>query len=91
MSEIYKSYVKLKENDKEKMYLFKSGNFYIFLGEDADKINEYIVLKKTFFCKEAMKCGFPTNSLDDYMKVFHNHGFKIQIVDDTQEKVLKRH
>ncbi len=59
--------------------------------KDADKINEYIVLKKTFFCKEAMKCGFPTNSLDDYMKVFHNHGLKIQIVDDTQEKVLKRH
>lgn len=86
MSEIYSKYIKLKEKDKETMYLFKSGNFYIFLGEDADKINEYIVLKKTFFCKEAMKCGFPVSSLEDYMKVFHNHGLKIQIVDDLHEK-----
>lgn len=84
MSEIYKKYKNLKE--KETLYLFKSGNFYIFIGEDADKINEYIVLKKTFFCKETMKCGFPIQSLEDYMKVFHNHGLKIQVVDDSTKK-----
>lgn len=58
MSEIYSKYVKLKEKDKETMYLFKSGNFYIFLGEDADKINEYVVLKKRFFVKKHKNAAF---------------------------------
>ena len=65
------------------MYLFRSGNFYIFLGEDADNINNYVVLKKTPFCKETKKCGFPIGSLDDYMKVFHNQGLNVEVVDDV--------
>lgn len=86
MSQIYNKYKELKEKDKENMYLFRSGNFYIFLGEDADKINNYIVLKKTNFCKEAMKCGFPAGSLEEYLKVFQNHGLKIQVVEQLEEK-----
>lgn len=85
MSNIYNKYKRLKEENSEKMYLFKNGNFYIFLGEDADKINEYVVLKKTMFCKEAMKCGFPIQSFDDYMKVFHNHGLSIEVIDRFEE------
>ena len=81
MSQIYEKYVALKEKDKNKIYLFRSGNFYIFLGEDADKINEYVVLKKTRFCKEAMKCGFPVSSLDAYLRVFHNHELKVKVVE----------
>ena len=86
MSQIYDKYKELKEKDKEHMYLFRSGNFYIFLGEDADKINNYVVLKRTNFCKEAMKCGFPSGSLDEYLKVFQNHGLKIQVVEQPEEK-----
>lgn len=83
MSVIYDKYKKMKEKDKEKMYLFRSGNFYIFLGEDADNINNYVVLKKTPFCKETIKCGFPIGSLDDYMKVFHNQGLNVEVVEDS--------
>ncbi len=86
MSELYKKYKTLKEKDANTMYLFKSGNFYIFLGEDVDRINEYVVLKKTYFCKETMKCGFPVNSLEDYMKVFHNHGLPITVVESQEKK-----
>ena len=89
MSYIYKKYQKLKEENSDKMYLFKSGNFYIFVGEDADKINEYVVLKKTAFCKEAMKCGFPIQSLNDYMKVFHNHGLRIEVIDEFEQNDIE--
>lgn len=88
MSQIYEKYKELKRVDADTFYLFHSGNFYIFLGEDADKINEYVVLKKTSFCKEAMKCGFPTGSLEEYLKVFHNHGLKIQVIEKVVEKDL---
>ena len=81
MSQIYEKYVALKGKDKNKMYLFRSGNFYIFLGEDADKINEYVVLKKTQFCKETMKCGFPVSSLEAYLRVFNNHALKVEVIE----------
>ena len=82
MSKIYNEYLKLKSIDSSKLYLFKSGKFYIFLGDDCDLINEYVVLKKTPFCKETSKCGFPINSLEQYLKVFNNHKLNIEIIEE---------
>lgn len=89
MSRIYNKYIKLKEQNKDTMYLFRNGNFYIFLKEDAERINEYVVLKKTKFCKEAMKCGFPVSSLEEYMHVFHNHGLDVQIISQVETTDVK--
>lgn len=85
---IYDKYLELKKINSNKLYLFKSGNFYIFLDEDADKINEYMVLKKTPYNKEIMKCGFPINSIDSYMKVFNNHKLDIEIIDTLDGNLL---
>ncbi len=82
MSKIYSKYLELKANNPNKMYLFKSGKFYIFIGEDCDTINNYIVLKKVKFCNETLKCGFPEVVLDDYLRVFSNHKLNIEIVTD---------
>ena len=81
MSKIYKHYLELKEKDKDTMYLFKSGMFHIFVGEDADKINNYVVLKKTDLTSQVKKCGFPNVSHDEYMRVFENHRLKIKEID----------
>ena len=35
MSKLYMEYLKKKNKDKEKYYLFKSGMFYIFIDEDV--------------------------------------------------------
>lgn len=89
MSKIYDKYIELKEIDNEKMYLFRCGNFYIFLDEDASKINEYVVLKMTQFTKNVLKCGFPITSLESYLKVFQNHQLKIEVVEDNSPKSLE--
>lgn len=73
--------MQLKSDDPNSLYLFRSGNFYIFVGEDCDTINEYVVLKKTKFSKESYKCGFPVNVLDDYLHVFKNHNLNIKIIN----------
>lgn len=52
---LYDKYKELKEQNKDKLYLFKNGNFYIFIEEDADYINEYVVLRKTNFTKNIQK------------------------------------
>ncbi len=89
MSLLYDQYQNLKERDKDTYYLFRSGNFYIFLGEDADRINQYMVLKRTPFCKETIKCGFPVRSLEAYLKVFKNHGLTIRVIEKEEKKSIE--
>ncbi len=81
MSKIYNEYLKLKATNSEKLYLFQVGKFYIFVGDDCDTINNYVVLKKTKFSNETQKCGFPVNVLDDYLRVFKNHNLHIEVVN----------
>lgn len=83
---LYEKYKELKEQNSSKMYLFRNGNFYIFLDKDADKINEYVVLKKTNFTKTIQKCGFPVNSKEAYLKVFQNHGLNIEIIEKIENQ-----
>jgi len=86
MSKLYNEYLRLKGEDNNKIYLFKSGNFYIFLGEDVEYINNYVVLKKTPFSKESYKCGFPLNSLENYLRVFKNQKLNIEVIEEIKEE-----
>ena len=66
MGSIYNKYVKLKEKDEKYLYLFKSGNFYIFLDEDAIEVSRVTLLKLTNYSNDIYKCGFPVSSIDKY-------------------------
>lgn len=88
MSKLYDLYLDLKKENNDILYLFKCGKFYIFIDEDCEKINNYVVLKKVPFTKDKLKCGFPKESLDDYMRVFHNHNLNIQIVEERNNDIL---
>lgn len=81
MGKIYNKYQELKKNDNDIMYLFRSGAFYIFINEDAEFINNIINLKLTKFGNHT-KCGFPSNSLDKYLKVLNELEIKIEIIKD---------
>ena len=47
MSKLYLEYKRKKDENKDKYYLFKSGLFYIFIDEDAKKINKITPLNIT--------------------------------------------
>ena len=66
MSKLYKSYEKLKEKAPGKIYIFKSGMFYICLEEDAKKISEIFGFKVTKLNENIIKAGFPTSRLNYY-------------------------
>jgi DNA mismatch repair ATPase MutS len=85
MSKLENIYEHLKRKDDKKLYLFKVGNFYIFLGSDANYINNYMVLKKTRFSNKYQKCGFPINKINDYKKVFINLKLNVKIFDNLDE------
>lgn len=89
MSKIINEYNRLKRLDQSKLYLFKVGNFYIFIGDDAEEINKYMVLKKIKLTNDYQKCGFPIDKIEDYARVFFNIHLNYQIIDEILDPMVK--
>ncbi len=81
MSKLYKKYLELKEKDSNKYYLFECGIFYLFLDEDAIKINELFGLKLTHLNDEIYKCGFPIRSIEKYLNYFNENHLDVFLVE----------
>lgn len=47
MSKLYSIYKKLKESNKDTVYLFKSGIFYIAISDDASLLSSKFKFKLT--------------------------------------------
>ncbi len=84
---LYEKYLQLKSNNKDKLYLFKSGVFYIFLEEDAEKASYILDLKLSKFGKDIIKCGFPSQSLYKFKNILDKNDIKYEIVDNSISKV----
>lgn len=87
MSKLYKSYEKLKEKCTEKIYIFKSGMFYICLDDDAKEISEIFGFKMTKLNEKIMKAGFPTSRLSYYIQQLENRNINFEIVDNDYSKI----
>lgn len=83
MSKLYSLYLDYKSKDNSFLYLFKCGNFYIFIGDDCDYICKVTTLKKVKFTNDVYKCGFPLCSLSTYLNIFKEIGLKIRVIDDV--------
>lgn len=85
MSKVYDQYLTLKKKDQEKKYLFKLGIFYIFLQDDAKEMADLLGFKLTNFNDTVVKCGFPSNAIDKYIKVLDEANVPYVIVDKGQD------
>lgn len=81
MSKLYDKYLELKACDYSKLYLFKSGIFYIFLAEDANIVSNTLGLKLTKFNDTVCKCGFPISASTKYCELLKIANFSFEIVD----------
>lgn len=84
MSKIIDTYEKLKKENADKVYLFKSGIFYIAVNEDALNLNETFGFSLTDFGTN-IKVGFPNNSLSKYVKKFEEKNIDFQIIDNNKK------
>lgn len=84
MSRIYEEYQRLKKINPNKLYMFKSGNFYIFIGDDLEKLKENLVLKETSFCKETNKWGFPLNAKDKWLNILNNLEYDVEVIEEIK-------
>ena len=89
MSKLFDIYKNLKQEDSKTLFLFKSGIFYIFLDEDAKIINNLLDLKLTNLNTQIVKCGFPANSLQKYLKLLSFSDYNIKIIDNSSNTSFK--
>ncbi len=85
---MYDIYLEMKKENKDKMYLFKAGRFYYFLGEDADVASRELLLKKTKFSAQSDKRGFPENSFEKYSKFLNALKLDFEVVLNNNDQVL---
>ena len=87
MSKLYKKYLELKISNNNKVYLFKSGIFYIALQEDAKTISELFDFKITNLNDEVVKCGFPEKKLQYYSGLLTQNNVDFEVVDLKYGKI----
>ena len=83
MSKLLEMYVNLKKQDPNTLFLFKSGIFYLAIDKDANQLSELLGLKLTALNNTTLKCGFPINSLNKYLKLLKAFNLKVKIIDVT--------
>ena len=87
MSKLYDNFVKLKCSDKDKLYLFKSGIFFIALNEDATKLSEIFGFKITNLNDTVIKCGFPSKRIEYYSSLLDKMNIDFELIDSASKKI----
>lgn len=87
MSKLYEKFLELKKANNNKIYLFKSGIFYIGLSEDAKVISELFNFKITNLNNEVTKCGFPEKKLEYYSSLLKQNNIDFEVIDLKYSKI----
>lgn len=82
MSKLYNQYCKLKEQDSSKIYILKSGIFYLLIAEDAEIYGGKLGLKVTKLNDEVNKCGFPISSYEKYKLMLDSFNCNYEFVEE---------
>lgn len=88
MSNLFNNYSKLKQENKDLVYLFKSGVFYIALEEDAKLLSKMLDLKINTQNKSFIKCGFPVSKIEKYKMFLNNMNIKYRIFEELEEDFI---
>ena len=83
MSKLYDKFLNLKNENNEKLYLFKSGIFFIALNQDAKQLSDIFGFKITNLNDTVTKCGFPSKRIDYYSSLLDKMNIDFDIIDSS--------
>jgi DNA mismatch repair ATPase MutS len=81
LSKLYNTYLALKKQDSQTIYLFKSGIFFIAIDDDARTLSNAFDFKLSNLNNDILKCGFPCSSFYKYHSLFQSHNFTVRIIE----------
>ncbi len=86
---VMRQYYKIKGEHKDKIVLFRLGDFYEIFGADAQLAAEILQLQLTSRSKDKKTglpmCGFPAHSLENYLYKLVAAGHKVALCDQVEE------
>ena len=86
-------YTSLKEKHPDAMLLFRKGDFYETVNEDAQKASKILgitLTKPQDKSQGEQLAGFPHHALDSYLPKLVRAGVRIAIVDEIEAKVTEK-
>jgi len=87
-------YRALKAKHREALLLFRLGDFYELFFEDAEvgarELGITLTGRDAGNGERAPMCGVPYHSVDDYLKVLVDRGYKVAICDQMEDPPLAK-
>ena len=84
---ILETYGMMKRQHPDAMLLFRNGDFYELLNDDARNASEVLGITVYAFRSDAKTavCGFPYHALDNYLPKLIRAGYRIAICDMPED------
>jgi N12 class adenine-specific DNA methylase len=82
----WREYMQAKFDFPDAIVLYKIGDFYEVMGDDAEKIADELSLhlgsRSIQLDKRVPMCGFPVHKLEAYMDMLHDRGHDVVLFED---------
>ncbi|MBR0230740.1 MAG: N-6 DNA methylase [Clostridia bacterium] len=89
----WREYMQAKFDFPDAIVLYKIGDFYEVMGNDAEKIAEELSLnlgsRSIQLDKRVPMCGFPYHKLTEYVNLLDEKGYRIAICEDGKTLIAK--
>ncbi len=89
LTPMVKQYFSIKEKHKDKLLLFRLGDFYELFGDDAYEASKALNLVLTSR-NELPMCGFPAHSSKTYIQKLVKSGYKVAICEQLEDPSLAK-
>ncbi|MFH1546983.1 MAG: DNA mismatch repair protein MutS [bacterium] len=93
LTPMMRQYNQLKQQYKDKILLFRMGDFYETFGEDAKTASKVLNITLTSRDKNddpTPLAGFPHHAIDQYLPKLINAGYKVAIADQVEDPKLAK-
>ncbi len=89
LTPMQRQYQEIKSRHRDKILLFRLGDFYEMFDEDAQEASAILHLALTKRHENPM-CGFPHHAADQYIRKLIQAGRKVAICDQVEDPALAK-
>ena len=88
----WREYLQAKFDEPNAIILYRIGDFYEIMGDDAEKVAQSLSLhlgsRSYLLDKRIPMCGFPAHKLDAYVDMLHDRGHDVVLFEDGKGERL---
>ena len=88
----WREYLQAKFDEPNAIILYRIGDFYEIMGDDAEKVAQSLELhlgsRSYLLDKRIPMCGFPAHKLDAYVDMLHDRGHDVVLFEDGKGERL---